>query len=243
MTDSADPGLGLQADGLVVDRAGLSILRDVSVSARPGQVSLVVGPNGAGKTTLLEALSGVLPVTGGHVRVAGADVTGWRCVRRAAAGLVHVEQGRSVFRELTTEENLKVAAAKSAPLDEAYELFPELVKRKNVQAGRLSGGEQQMVAVARAWLRRPSVLLLDELSLGLAPVVVVRLLAAVRELADRGASVILVEQFAALALEIADEVSVLREGRVVFSGDAAALRDAPELLQTLYLGSVEERVA
>jgi branched-chain amino acid transport system ATP-binding protein len=240
LADETSTSAGLDVHDLTVARSGLDIVRHASLQASPGTVSLVVGPNGAGKTTLLEALSGVIPAGSGRVTLDGRDITSWRTVRRARAGLCHVEQGRSVFRELTTEQNLLIASGAGQEPTPAYDLFPELRKRRDVEAANLSGGEQQMVAVARALLRRPRVLLLDELSLGLAPVVVLRLLEAVRALADGGVAVVLVEQFAHLALTFADHAHVLRDGEIVHSAPATALRESPSLLDELYLGNPQK---
>jgi branched-chain amino acid transport system ATP-binding protein len=226
----------LEAQEVTVSRAGLPIVRGISLNVHAGRISVLLGVNGAGKTTLLEGLSGVIPLDGGALRLAGERIDRWRPVRRARAGLAHVEQGRAVFRDLTTEENLRVAQGGRGPIDEAFDLFPELAKRRHVLASLLSGGEQQMLVVARAWLRRPSVFMLDELSLGLAPAVVTRLLSAVRQLADQGMGILLVEQFAPLALEIGDLAYVLRGGQMVFDGRASELRGAPERVQALYFG-------
>ena len=175
---------------LVVHRGGSTIVNGVELSAPPGEVTVLLGPNGAGKTTLLEALSGRIPASRGTVHIGGATYCGYSRGARARLGLAHVEQGRTVFRDLTVEENLRVAA-RTDELDDAYTLFPELRPRSGVAAGALSGGEQQLLVLARAMLARPQVLLIDEMSLGLAPVVVQRLLPAVRTLADarsRGAA-------------------------------------------------------
>ena len=228
----------LTVEHVTVRRSDLPVVRDASFTLHAGRVTVLLGVNGAGKTSLLESISGVIPAAKGSILLDGVTINGWRADRRARAGLAHVEEGRSVFPSMTTEENLRVAVGKRADISSAFELFPELVKRRDVRAGLLSGGEQQMLVVARATLRQPSVLLLDELSLGLAPAIVVRLLAAVRSLADDGRAILLVEQFASLALEIADHALVMRHGELVFSDAAAVLRGQDALLQELYLGEL-----
>lgn len=227
----------LVVSSLAVSRAGLPVVIDAGLAVSSGEVSVVLGANGAGKTTLLEAVSGIIPVAGGTISLDGREIHKARPGARVQAGLAHVEQGRTVFRELSTEENLKVGLHADADLDSAYALFPELVQRRDVRAGLLSGGEQQMLVIARALLGLPKALLIDEMSAGLAPIVVARLMRAVRDLADRGLAIVLVEQFADLALSIGDRAYVLRRGRVVHDGDCETLRKAPDELHRLYLGS------
>ena|SRR5579872_625050 len=226
----------LVVSDLVVNRAGLPVVRGASLAAEPARISVLLGANGAGKTTLLEGVSGVAPSAGGLIEIGGAPMHGTRPSVRVRAGLAHVEQGRTVFRQLTTDENLRAAAPSKASVAQAYELFPELAKRAQVRAGLLSGGEQQMLVIARALVHRPKVVLIDEMSAGLAPVIVKRLMAVVRKLADQGLAVLLVEQFAALALSIGDRAYVLRRGRIVYDGDCASLRQSPDELHRLYLG-------
>jgi branched-chain amino acid transport system ATP-binding protein len=225
----------LKIDDLVINRVGLPVVRGVSLVVEPGSVSVLLGANGAGKTTLLEGLSGIAPVAGGAIELHGEAIQGLRSGARARKGLAHVEQGRTVFRMLTTDENLR-AASRHANVAEAYALFPELEKRRDVRAGLLSGGEQQMLVIARALLTRPRIIMIDEMSAGLAPVIVGRLMAAVRKLAEQGLAVLLVEQFAALALSIGDRAYVLRRGRVVYDGPCGALAQSHDLLHRLYLG-------
>lgn len=216
-----------------VQRAGLPVVRGVSLLVDPGSVTVLLGANGAGKTTLLEGVSGAIPIAAGEVTVDGRRVDRLRAWRRARAGIAHVEQDRAVFAGLSTRENLQVAGG---DIERVLDLFPELRKQLDAPAGLLSGGEQQMLVVGRALLGDPKVLLIDEMSLGLGPIVVARLAAALRELADGGMGVLLVEQFAALALGIADRAYVMARGEVVHSGDAAALRSDDSLLRALYLG-------
>nr|WP_280519054.1 ABC transporter ATP-binding protein [Shinella curvata] len=219
-----------------VDRSGIPVIRGVDLEAKGGEISVLLGSNGAGKTTFLESLSGIIPVRSGFINLDGVELAKLRPGARAKTGLSHVEQGRTVFPAMTTEENLKVALHPDADLKEAYDLFPELLQRRNVEAGMLSGGEQQMVVIARSIVNRPRVILIDEMSSGLAPVIVSRLMRAVRQLADDGIAVVLVEQFAALALAIGNRAYVLRRGQIVYDGDCAALARDPAHLHRLYLG-------
>lgn len=224
----------LELDTLNVYRGGFRIISDVDLVAPAAQVTVLLGPNGAGKSTLLEAVSGVIAAESGSVRLDGEEIGSMRRGKRARRGLAHVEQGRSVFSELTTLENLLVAAP-SEQLDLAFDLFPALERRRDVRAGLLSGGEQQMLVIARAIVGSPKMLLLDEISLGLAPVIIQDLMPVVRQLADSGIGVLLVEQFAELALAIGDTALVLSRGTVVFSGSCSELRASPELLHGAYL--------
>ncbi len=227
----------LVVSDLSVNRAELPVVSQLSLVAESGAISVLLGANGAGKTTLLEGLSGIIPVAGGRIELDGREIQKARPGVRSREGLAHVEQGRTVFRQLTTEENLKVGLSREAELAQAYELFPELVQRRAVRAGLLSGGEQQMLVIARALLTQPKVLLIDEMSAGLAPVIVTRLMNAVRRLADGGLAILLVEQFAALALSIGDRAYVMRRGRIVHDGECKALAKRPDELHRLYLGT------
>ncbi len=220
---------------LQVDRSGIPVLHGMDLQVQSGAISVLLGSNGAGKTTLLESLSGIIPARAGSISLDGTELTRLRPGLRAKAGVSHVEQGRTVFSDMTTEENLKVSLHPAAYLDEAYTLFPELLQRRNVKAGMLSGGEQQMVVIARSIVNRPKVMLIDEMSSGLAPVIVSRLMRAVRTLADNGMAIILVEQFAALALSIANHAYVLRRGQIVYDGSSEVLARDPALLHKLYL--------
>lgn len=226
----------LTLDDVTVSRGAGPVIRNVSLTVTSGSVTALVGPNGAGKTSLLESVSGIIPAASGMLNLDGEAFGGWSRVRRARSGIVHIEQGRTVFASLTVLENLRLTARTSAELDEALALFPELEKRKDSAAGLLSGGEQQMVVLARAFASHPRFLLIDEMSLGLAPVVFMRLLPIVQRIAESGVGVLLVEQFTQLALGLARDALVVSSGRVTFSGAAAELRDSPDVLHRAYLG-------
>jgi branched-chain amino acid transport system ATP-binding protein len=229
--------VGLDVRELCVDRGASRIIREVSLVAPPAAVTVVLGSNGAGKTTLLEALSGVISCAGGSIDLHGRAITSFGRRNRALAGLGHVEQGRQVFGELTTEENLRAVALDEEAAEGGFAMFPELEQRRHVAAGMLSGGEQQMLVLARALARSPRILMVDEMSLGLAPKITQRLIEAMRRLADeRGVGVLLIEQYASLALGIGDHAYVLGQGTMVYDGDCQTLIDEPELLRRAYLG-------
>jgi branched-chain amino acid transport system ATP-binding protein len=227
----------LRVEGLTVRRGAGPVIRDVTLTLEPGRITALVGPNGAGKTSLLEAVSGVVPAAAGSVRIGDTDVTRHSRVARARLGLAHIEQGRAVFPGLTVVENLLLTARTPARVDELLEQFPELQKRRDSPAALLSGGEQQMVVLARAFAARPAYLLIDEMSLGLAPVVFTRLLPMVTRFAAEGAAILLVEQFTHTALGVAQDAVVVSSGRVTWSGTAATLLAEPGTLHDAYLGA------
>jgi branched-chain amino acid transport system ATP-binding protein len=234
---------GLALDGLTVHRGGRPVVHSVSMDIPPGQVTALLGPNGAGKSSLVLAVGGVLRPAGGTVTLEGRDLTGRRPERIRQAGVAVVPEGRRVLSELTVEDNLRVATfslppdATQAGRAYARTLFPELEKRLDVPARALSGGEQQMLALAQALVSQPRFVLIDELSLGLAPLIVQRLVPTIRTVAESGVGVLLIEQFAAVALRLASHVYVMERGRIGFSGSASELRSAPELLRSAYLPS------
>ncbi|WP_408056174.1 ABC transporter ATP-binding protein [Streptomyces ureilyticus] len=206
------------------------VVRDLDIEVRPGEVVALLGPNGAGKTTTLRVLAGDLAPMSGEVRWLGG-VGRAPLHRRARQGLAYVGE-RAVFTRLDVAENLRVGRVETA---RALELFPELEKRLRTGAGMISGGEQQMLSLARALCRSPRLLLADELSLGLAPLVVERLLRAVREAADRGLGALLVEQHVRKVLDIADRVYVLRRGRIEMTGTPRELRENLDAVESSYL--------
>lgn len=226
---------GLVVSGLDVARLGSPIVRGVDIIVEPGRITALLGTNGAGKTTLLEAISGVIPAGAGSVTLDGKELLRMPRDQRAKHGLAHVEQGRSVFADLTVDENLLVVA-KRDEYEVVLELFPELAGRRRAKAGLLSGGEQQMLVIARALACNPRVLMIDEMSLGLAPVIVNRLVPRIVELAEQGVGILLVEQFAPLALAVGHRAVVLSRGAVAYDGDCRPLIDDPERLRKIYLG-------
>ncbi|MBE2318186.1 ABC transporter ATP-binding protein [Solirubrobacter sp. CPCC 204708] len=232
----------IEAAGLCVGyHAGQPVVNDVDLCVEPGEIVALLGPNGAGKTTTMLALAGELPLLGGEVRLHG-EATRAPLHARARDGLAFVTEERSVFMGLTTAENLRVGRCDE---QRALNLFPELQSRIDVRGGLLSGGEQQMLTLARALSRSPRVLLADELSLGLAPKVVTRLLEAVRAAArENGTAVLLVEQHVRKVLKYADRVYVMRRGEIVLSGHAAEMRERIDEIEESYLsGGVAETIA
>jgi branched-chain amino acid transport system ATP-binding protein len=233
----------LLIDKLDVPRGSRRVLHGVTLEIPPGQVTTLLGPNGAGKSTLVLTVAGVLRPTGGVVRIGDEELTRRRPEKIRAAGVAGVPEGRRLLPELTVEDNLRVATYMLGKTEGkkgvayALELFPELQKRWSAKARSLSGGEQQMVVLAQALVSRPKFLLVDELSLGLAPVVVKRLMPTLEAVAESGVGVLLIEQFAHVALALAQRAYVIEGGRIRYSGTALELRERPELLHSAYMRS------
>jgi branched-chain amino acid transport system ATP-binding protein len=239
VTDPTAPILDIT--GIDVERGERPVLHGVSISITPGEITTLLGPNGAGKSTLVLTVGGMLRPTSGSITLGDTDLTRARPEKVRAAGVAVVPEGRRLLPSLSVADNLRVATytlprdEAGAGVDFALELFPELKKRFDTPARSLSGGEQQMVVLAQALASRPTVLLVDELSLGLAPVIVKRLMPVMEEVADSGIGVLLIEQFAHVALALANNAYVLEGGRVQYAGTARELKDDPELLRKAYL--------
>ena len=234
----------LDVNDLAVAYGSVTVLDGVDFSVSAGEVVALLGTNGAGKSTFLRAISGVLAAQRGTVRLDGTDVTRMHASRRVARGLVQMPGGRATFPGLTVEENLRLGAStlpareRAGRIAEALERFPILGERRQQLAGTLSGGQQQMLALARCLMCRPRVLMIDELSLGLAPTIVAELLDAVVALRTEGVGVVVVEQQVDLALDVADRAYFLERGQVRFTGPAEGLRGRTDLLRAVFLSGV-----
>jgi len=232
----------LDVVGLCAGYGDVPVLRGIDLSISAGSITAFIGANGAGKTTLLRTISGIIPAEAGTIHYDGQDIVGMPPQNIVRAGLVQVPEGRRLFPDMTVLENLLVGSSSPAArrkrdenLAVVLELFPRVRERKAQLAGTLSGGEQQMVAIARALMASPRLLLLDETSLGLAPIVVDEIFVAVRRLAAQGLTILVVEQNTALALEVADHGHVLEQGRFAIQGPASSLMADPRVRQA-YLG-------
>ncbi|MCW0212990.1 MAG: ABC transporter ATP-binding protein [Pseudonocardia sp.] len=236
----SDPSPVLSVDGLTAGYNGVPAIRDLSFAVRPGEVVALLGPNGAGKTTSLLAMVGLIPLLGGEVQVFGAPLGRRRPHQLARSGLLLVPDDRGLFPALSIREHMRLAATKRDPRheQEVLEKFPALLDLGSRRSGLLSGGEQQMLAIAKALLARPKVLIVDEMSLGLAPKIVQDLLPMIGNLARAdGIGVVLVEQHIELALSVADRGIVVSHGRAVLASDASALLADRDLVEEAYFGT------
>jgi branched-chain amino acid transport system ATP-binding protein len=233
----------LNINNLVVNYGAIEALRGVSLEVNAGEVVSIIGGNGAGKSTLMKAISGLETAKSGSIQFQGQDVTATPSHQRVALGISQSPEGRQVFADQSVEDNLLLGAFLRPSrdsevvndLERQYEIFPRLRERKNQQAGTLSGGEQQMLAISRALMSRPKLLLLDEPSLGLAPLIVKEIFAVIRRVRDEGMTILLVEQMANQALKVSDRAYVLKNGVIVTSGTAKDIANDP-VVREAYLG-------
>ncbi|MGC3940836.1 ABC transporter ATP-binding protein [Roseobacter sp. EG26] len=231
----------LQVSGIVAGYIpDLPVLRDVSLSAQKGRITVIIGPNGAGKSTLIKAVSGLVPVTGGQVALNGADITNPRPDQMSASGVAYIPQTDNIFRSLTIRQNLELVLRNAgsegpARLDRLFQQFPPLAEKQRERAGSLSGGQRQFLAIAMALAIDPSLILMDEPSAGLSPKAAEEVLEHARALAQRGVTILLVEQNVKQALRLADHCYILADGRNQIDGPAADLLSDPVVGQ-IYLG-------
>jgi branched-chain amino acid transport system ATP-binding protein len=232
----------LQAEGLHTYYGKSHILRGVSLEVAEGKITALLGRNGAGKTTTLRSLMGLTPAREGRVTIFGAETTHWPTYRIAACGVGYVPEGRRIFANLSVDENLKVPLERGGPWtrERIYELFPRLAERKLNRGRQLSGGEQEMLSIGRALLLNPKLLILDEPSQGLAPLIVRDVFRIIAQMRNEGISVLLVEQNARMSLEIADDAYVLDDGSIVYSGSARDLAADELRVQALAGATAEE---
>ena len=240
---------GLIVRGLSVARAGREVVRAVDLDVLPGRITALLGPNGAGKSSLVLALAGVLPLLAGTVQCGGTDITGRRPESVRRSGLAIAPEGHRVLAELTVSDNLRVAASSlprgkwNEERDRIFSWFPELTGLMNQQAGSLSGGQQQMLALAQTLVGTPRVVVIDELSLGLAPIVVSRLLPTLKDVAASGIGILLIEQFTTVALDLAQDALVMVSGVIRLRETTEVLQADPSLIQVAYhLGSGETKL-
>ena len=234
----------LEVQGLHVFYGAIHALHDVSFSVARGEIVTLIGANGAGKTTVLHAVSRLIPIKSGSISFDGGDITREEAFRLVPKGLAHVPEGRRVFSAMTVLENLEMGAYTrrskgelEADLDMVYGHFPRLKERIRQTAGTLSGGEQQMLATARALMSHPTLLMMDEPSMGLSPILVEEIFSIIRDISKEGTTILLVEQNAHMALSVADRAYVLETGGIVMSGNASDLLDN-EQVQAAYLGNL-----
>jgi branched-chain amino acid transport system ATP-binding protein len=228
----------LRLEGLSTHYGASHILQGVDLDVQTGRISAMLGRNGVGKTTTVKTIMGLVPPSGGRILLDGRDIAGWPPHRVARAGVAYVPEGRLIFPDLTVIENIRVAERQPArdwPVEKLLELFPSLRERATNKGSQLSGGEQQMLAIARAMVSDPKVLLLDEPSQGLAPLVVRELARVIRLLCDTGVTVLLIEQNMKLAEAVADELAIMVKGRIVYRADPQTFRAEEESIRTRYL--------
>jgi branched-chain amino acid transport system ATP-binding protein len=246
LTSAVEPLLSVA--GLQSGYGKIRVLHGIDFNVSPGEVVALLGPNGAGKTTLLRAVSGLLPVSAGYVRFGGRDMTNASPREAARAGLVHVIEGHRVFTQISVTDNLLLAgydlarSERAARIEEALSFFPEIAEKRHQFGGALSGGQQQMLTVAQGLVRRPRLLMLDEPSAGLSPVLVDRVISVISQLRTQGTAVVLVEQLLEKALAVADRVYALVQGQVVLQAPTSEA-NLPQRLEHAYFGQEVPRIA
>jgi branched-chain amino acid transport system ATP-binding protein len=233
--------MSVSISGLSVRRGNKRVVDDLSLTLAPGKITALLGPNGAGKSSLVLALAGVLPVERGAVEIGGRAMAGEPPEAIRSAGLAAVPEGHRVLSGMSVHDNLLAAgfghraSIAMDAVEDVYGIFPELAERKAQKAGSMSGGQQQMLALGQALVARPKFILADEMSLGLSPLIVKRLMGVVVRLAEQGTGILLIEQFTHIALKIAHHANVMSRGRLTFSGEPQKLIDEPEILHRAYL--------
>jgi branched-chain amino acid transport system ATP-binding protein len=231
----------LSVENLCVSRGNKLVVDGASFTLQGGKITALLGPNGAGKSSLVLALAGVIPSRSGRVVISGRSLMGAAPDTVRSAGVAAVPEGHRVLAGLSVDDNLRAAGHAhskgelNAALEEVYGIFGELAERKGQRAGSMSGGQQQMLALGQALICRPKFILADEMSLGLAPLIVKRLMGVISRLAKQGTGILLIEQFTAVALKLADEAHVMSRGRLAYSGDPLRLEEDPDILHKAYL--------
>lgn len=231
----------LRIENLHAGYDDLEVLHGIDLDVNEGEIVALIGANGAGKTTTLRAISGLIEISNGSITFEGSDITAWRSSEIVADGVVQVPEGRKLFAQMSVTENLRLGAYRrgrseiESSIEEVFELFPKLRERESQPSGTLSGGEQQMVAIGRALMTKPRLLMLDEPSLGLAPKLVADIFGVIRNIGNRGVTVVLVEQNAVHALQLSDRGYVLENGRIVLHGPGEELL-GDDRVRTAYLG-------
>ncbi|HUH52796.1 MAG TPA: ABC transporter ATP-binding protein [Microbacteriaceae bacterium] len=224
----------LNIEKITLYRNNLTVCEDATLTVHAGEITVLLGPNGAGKSTLLDGIAGVIPTHNGRVMLNGEEITKWTPFRRTNAGIGYVQQGRTVFKELTVRENLSLVDSSKNDVEEALELFPRLTEIRNTKAGFLSGGEQQMLVLARTIAMKPKFMLIDEPSYGLAPKVVTLIMRVLKQLSESGTGILLVEQYAKRALEISKNTYVIQKGKIKLSEASNLLLENPDSLKFTY---------
>lgn len=238
--------MSLEIDNISVQSEGRLLLKEISFSLKAGEITAVLGSNGAGKSELVQALAGILPIPSGSYRLDQTSLLGSPPHVIRQNGIAAVPEGHRIFTKLSVDDNLRAAGSilehgLEETLSDAYALFPELAERKGQLAGTMSGGQQQMLALGHALMCKPRFMLIDEMSLGLAPLVVKRLMGFVQDLKARGMGVLLIEQFADLALRASDHALVMRGGKITYSGTAKSLLNDPQALDLAYFGKAHSK--